>query len=89
MTRVLVKAYGLRFIVVVNGKAGKFNLVPLLITIGSGLGLLTIASIVADIFLLNCTKKKKIYERLKIHDYDSHNDKLVNEVCLSFQNELK
>ena len=32
----LVKAYGLRFIIVVSGNGGKFNFIPLLTTIGAG-----------------------------------------------------
>jgi hypothetical protein len=35
-----VKAFGLRFIIIVNAKAGKFNFIPLLVTVGSGIGLL-------------------------------------------------
>lgn len=31
--RVLVKAYGLRFIINVSGTAGKFNIIPLLTTV--------------------------------------------------------
>ena len=35
-----VKAFGIRFIIVVNSKAGKFDFIPLLISVGSGIGLL-------------------------------------------------
>lgn len=42
--RDLYKAYGIRFIVRVTGKAGKFNIIPLLLNIGSGIGLLAIVS---------------------------------------------
>ena len=63
-----------------ENKAGKFNMVPLLLTIGSGLGLLTIATVVADIVLMSCAKKKKIYQKLKILDH-KHPEKIVNEVC--------
>ncbi|KAM6315790.1 P2X purinoceptor 5 isoform 2-T2 [Podargus strigoides] len=38
--RTLIKAYGIRFDVMVNGKAGKFNIIPTVINIGSGLALL-------------------------------------------------
>ena len=40
--RDLIKAYGIRFVVKVTGKAGKFNIVPLLLNVGSGLGLLAL-----------------------------------------------
>ena len=40
--RDLIKAYGLRFIINVEGQAGKFDVVPLVFNIGSGLALLAI-----------------------------------------------
>jgi len=42
--RDLVKAFGIRFIIKVTGKAGKFGIIPLLLNIGSGIGLLAIVS---------------------------------------------
>ena len=42
--RDLIKATGIRFIIKVNGEAGKFSVVPLLLNLGSGLGLLAIVS---------------------------------------------
>ncbi|XP_057357016.1 P2X purinoceptor 5 isoform X6 [Manis pentadactyla] len=38
--RTLMKAYGIRFDVMVNGKAGKFNIIPTIINVGSGLALM-------------------------------------------------
>ncbi|XP_044900002.1 P2X purinoceptor 5 isoform X3 [Felis catus] len=38
--RTLMKAYGIRFDVMVNGKAGKFNIIPTIINIGSGVALM-------------------------------------------------
>ena len=74
MYRSLVKAYGLRFIVVVTGTAGKFNFVPLLLSIGSGLGLLSVATIIADFILLNFTPKRKYYKKVKEYDCDENED---------------
>ncbi|XP_043910269.1 P2X purinoceptor 5 isoform X2 [Protopterus annectens] len=45
--RTLIKAYGIRFDIMVNGKAGKFNIIPTLIAIGSGLALMG-AGIISD-----------------------------------------
>ena len=47
-SRTLFKATGIRFVLLVNGSAGKFNFIPLVIKVGSGLGLLAIVS------LFNC-----------------------------------
>ncbi len=38
--RVLVKAYGLRFIINVSGLAGKFNIIPLLTTVNHNYNIL-------------------------------------------------
>jgi P2X purinoceptor 4 len=82
--RVLTKAYGLRFIINVIGKAGKFNFVPLLLTLGAGIGLLSVATILADIFLITCTKKKAVYRQLKELDYDENDgendDPMLNKI---------
>lgn len=63
--RELYKAYGIRFIINVSGTAGKFNIVPLMLTIGAGIGLMSISVILADCVMLNFTKKKKIYKEIK------------------------
>ena len=44
-SRTLHKAIGIRFIFLVEGKAGKLNFIPLFVNIGSGLGLLAIVSV--------------------------------------------
>nr|XP_021526954.1 LOW QUALITY PROTEIN: integrin alpha-E [Aotus nancymaae] len=38
--RTLIKAYGIRFDVMVNGKAGKFSIIPTVINLGSGVALM-------------------------------------------------
>ena len=35
-----IKAFGLRFIIQVDARAGKFNFIPMLVSLGSGIGLL-------------------------------------------------
>eukprot|EP00049_Salpingoeca_infusionum_P019295 m.361227 g.361227 ORF g.361227 m.361227 type:complete len:431 (+) comp19430_c0_seq1:93-1385(+) len=60
-TRDLYKVYGLRFIFVISGTAGKFDFVPLLVTFGSGLGLLGLATLCADLIVTNCLKKHRFY----------------------------
>ena len=67
--RVLTKAYGLRFVITVTGKAGKFSFLPMLLTLGSGMGLLALATIITDILVLNVMKKKEFYQKLKELNY--------------------
>lgn len=63
--RILYKAFGLRLIITVSGTAGKFNIVPLMITIGTGVGLMSISVLIADCVMLYCTKDKKTFKRMK------------------------
>ncbi|XP_023231978.1 P2X purinoceptor 4-like [Centruroides sculpturatus] len=42
--RTLYKAYGIKFEILVGGRGGKFNIVPLLMNVGAGLGLFAVVS---------------------------------------------
>ncbi|XP_012942306.1 purinergic ATP P2X4 receptor subunit 1 isoform X1 [Aplysia californica] len=66
--RNLYKAYGVRFLVTVQGKAGKFSIVPLLLNIGSGMALLGVATIICDIMVLYVLKAKNFYRDKKYLD---------------------
>ena len=69
--RTLIKAYGIKFLISVNGKAGKFDLKNTVILIVTGLGLLGLANILCDFVLLNCSNRfrreimEKKYEAIK------------------------
>eukprot|EP00053_Salpingoeca_punica_P014659 m.133512 g.133512 ORF g.133512 m.133512 type:complete len:401 (+) comp16513_c0_seq1:195-1397(+) len=69
--RDLYKAYGTRLVFVVSGHAGKFSIVPLLISLGSGLGLLSVATIIADLAVTKCLKRRQFYYEKK---YEIVND---------------
>ncbi|XP_013779732.1 P2X purinoceptor 4-like [Limulus polyphemus] len=64
-SRTLYKVYGIKYDVIVHGRAGKFNVVPLMINIGSGLGLLAVASVIGDIIVLYLLKKRDYYRSKK------------------------
>ena len=72
--RTLIKAYGIKFLISVNGKAGKFDLKNTVILIVTGLGLLGLANILCDFVLLNCSNRfrreimEKKYEAIKTED---------------------
>ncbi|CAH1232931.1 P2RX4 [Branchiostoma lanceolatum] len=72
--RTLIKAYGIRFDVVVSGKAGKFNIIPLTMNIGSGLALLGVATILCDIVVLYLLKKRLFYQEKKYMMVDDDDD---------------
>ena len=62
-----------------SGKAGKFNFIPFFTTIGSGIGLLSIATLVADCLLLNLTKKRKFYQKLTAPETDNEEEENEEE----------
>ncbi|OQV12372.1 P2X purinoceptor 4, partial [Hypsibius exemplaris] len=63
--RTVVKAYGIRFVFNVYGKAGRFSPVVFAMNLGSGLGLLGIATILCDFVLLNCLKNRQTFQEFK------------------------
>ncbi|CAN0363470.1 unnamed protein product [Lampetra planeri] len=64
-TRSLFKVYGVRFDVMVSGKAGKFSIVPTLLNLGAGLALLGAGSFLCDLFLLYASKESPQYRQRK------------------------
>ncbi|CAF4516598.1 unnamed protein product [Rotaria sp. Silwood2] len=59
--RILTKAYGLRLIIAISGKAGKFHFITLTFNIGSLIGLFGLATFVCDVILLNLSKRASLY----------------------------
>ncbi|XP_078403961.1 P2X purinoceptor 5 [Cetorhinus maximus] len=66
--RTLFKAYGIRFDIMVNGKAGKFSIIPTVINIGSGLALMGVGAFICDIILLYLIKKSTFYRGKKYEE---------------------
>jgi P2X purinoceptor 4 len=77
MHRLLVRAYGLKFIISVDGRAGKFDFVTLLVKLGSGLGLLGLATLLADFVLLYFTSNKEVYREIKQLKFSVDQDKEI------------
>uniref|UniRef100_A0A8C4E9V3 P2X purinoceptor n=1 Tax=Dicentrarchus labrax TaxID=13489 RepID=A0A8C4E9V3_DICLA len=65
-TRTLIKAYGIRFDVIVFGTAGKFGIVPTIVNLGAALSFLSLVPVVSDWFMLTCMKKRDLYSRHKV-----------------------
>uniref|UniRef100_A0A671XM79 P2X purinoceptor n=1 Tax=Sparus aurata TaxID=8175 RepID=A0A671XM79_SPAAU len=65
-TRTLIKAYGIRFDVVVHGTAGKFGIVPTVVNLGAALTFLSLVPVVADWVMLTCMGKRDLYKKHKI-----------------------
>ncbi|XP_070699453.1 P2X purinoceptor 5 [Pempheris klunzingeri] len=63
--RTLYKVYGIRFDIIINGQAGKFNIVPTVITIGSGVALLGAGAFACDMILLYMMNTSSFYRERK------------------------
>uniref|UniRef100_A0A8B9V604 P2X purinoceptor n=1 Tax=Anas zonorhyncha TaxID=75864 RepID=A0A8B9V604_9AVES len=64
-SRVLIKAYGIRVDVIVHGQAGKFSLIPTIITLATALTSVGLGSFVCDWILLCCMDKEQRYSSRK------------------------
>uniref|UniRef100_G3WUQ8 P2X purinoceptor n=1 Tax=Sarcophilus harrisii TaxID=9305 RepID=G3WUQ8_SARHA len=71
--RTLIKAYGIRFDIIVFGKAGKFDIFPTMVNVGSGLALFGVTTVLCDIIVLYFMKKRFYYREKKykyVEDYE-------------------
>ena len=59
---------------------------PLTMTLGGGVGLMSISVIVAEVVMLNCTKEKKLYQKMKTDKLDADG---VEHVKKSFKKKLR
>ncbi|XP_063061486.1 purinergic receptor P2X, ligand-gated ion channel, 8 [Engraulis encrasicolus] len=73
--RTLFKVYGIRFDIMVHGKAGKFNIIPTMINIASGLALMGAGTFVCDLVLLYIMKKRTDYRRRKYESVKEPNSR--------------
>ncbi|KAI2661563.1 P2X purinoceptor 4 [Labeo rohita] len=73
-TRTLIKAFGIRFDVIVFGKAGKFNIVPTIVNIGATLTLLNLANPICDWFMLTFMKDRAYYAKHKFMHLNQNAD---------------
>nr|XP_046246388.1 P2X purinoceptor 5-like isoform X2 [Scatophagus argus] len=78
MYRTLFKVYGIRFNIMVHGKAGKFSIIPTAISVASGLALMGAGAFVCDIVLLYLLKKSNSYRNMKFEGF-RNNKKSASE----------
>uniref|UniRef100_A0A8C4QWY6 P2X purinoceptor n=1 Tax=Eptatretus burgeri TaxID=7764 RepID=A0A8C4QWY6_EPTBU len=67
-TRNLFQLHSICIDIIVSGEAGKFDVVPTLISIASALTSIGMGSILCDFILLSCVKQKKTYQE---HKFDT------------------
>ncbi|XP_057620360.1 P2X purinoceptor 6 isoform X4 [Chionomys nivalis] len=66
--RSLLKLYGIRFDILVTGKAGKFALIPMAITVGTGAAWLGMVTFLCDLLLLYVDREARFYWRTKYEE---------------------
>ena len=67
-------------IIIVTGEAGKFNIIPLFLTVGAGLGLLSISAMLADCFMANFSEKRKLYRNLTVFEIKPEEEEKFNKL---------
>uniref|UniRef100_A0A8C1LIG5 P2X purinoceptor n=3 Tax=Cyprinus carpio TaxID=7962 RepID=A0A8C1LIG5_CYPCA len=73
-TRTLIKAFGIRFDVIVFGMAGKFNIVPTIVNLGATLSFLSLVTAVCDWVMLTCMKDRDLYAKHKFIHLNQNGD---------------
>lgn len=79
VTRQLTKHYGIRLLVLVSGVGKQKDLVAALTAIGAGIGLLSVATLIADMVATKLLAQKHLYNAAKynevdVPDHDVHDD---------------
>ncbi|KAH0621143.1 hypothetical protein JD844_022185 [Phrynosoma platyrhinos] len=86
--RTLMKAYGIRFDVLVYGNAGKFNIIPTLINTVAAFTSVGVGTVLCDIILLNFLKGADQYKAKKFEEVSEkvlHPDTISSPVYQSNQ----
>ncbi|KAJ7997087.1 hypothetical protein DPEC_G00225280 [Dallia pectoralis] len=63
--RTIYKVYGIRFDIMVNGRAGKFNIIPTVIAIGSGLAIMGMGKFACDMIFVYMLSTSSFYRDRK------------------------
>ncbi|XP_068585609.1 P2X purinoceptor 1 isoform X2 [Cebidichthys violaceus] len=70
--RTLLKVFGIRLDIIVQSLARKFDIIPTLTAIGSGVGIFGVATVVCDLVLLYLLPKREFYKNMKFKQTDTH-----------------
>ena len=81
--RTLIKAYGMKFLININGNAGKFDITRTSIIIVTGLGMMGLANIMCDLVLLKSSNRyreqiaEKKYEQIEMSSINGNNSAMT------------
>ncbi|XP_078142530.1 P2X purinoceptor 1 isoform X5 [Centroberyx gerrardi] len=79
--RTLLKVFGIRIDIIVQSLARKFDIIPTLTAIGSGVGIFGVATVVCDLVLLYLLPKREFYKNMKFKYTDAHAQDPDSETC--------
>ncbi|XP_068188113.1 P2X purinoceptor 1 isoform X2 [Antennarius striatus] len=80
--RTLLKVFGIRLDIIVHSVARKFDIIPTLTAIGSGVGIFGVATVVCDLVLLHLLPKRDYYKSMKFKSTGTHTQEQTSEVDL-------
>jgi len=63
--RILQKLYGIRLLFKIIGMGGKFTILQLIITVGSGLAFLSVATLLVDTLMLTVLSNNEVFQNKK------------------------
>ncbi|KAL4660337.1 P2X purinoceptor 4-like [Arapaima gigas] len=86
-TRTLYKAYGIRFDVMVFGKAGRFSLIQLIIYIGSTLSYYALTTLFIDWLISTNCYAKEAQQDYSERKFEVTEDQKQSRLCVSFVDE--
>nr|XP_057943766.1 P2X purinoceptor 1 isoform X2 [Doryrhamphus excisus] len=91
--RTLLKVFGIRIDIIVQSLARKFDIIPTLTAIGSGVGIFGVATVVCDLVLLYLLPKREFYKNMKFKYTDTHaqtdSESLTLDTSIFYANEAK
>ncbi|KAF6739457.1 P2X purinoceptor 3 [Oryzias melastigma] len=87
--RTLIKAYAIRFDVIVNGNAGKFNMIPTLINMVAAFTSVGVGTVLCDIILLNFLKGAEQYKAKKFEEVSDKPKEFENDSLYLSQMSLR
>uniref|UniRef100_A0A665U842 P2X purinoceptor n=1 Tax=Echeneis naucrates TaxID=173247 RepID=A0A665U842_ECHNA len=70
--RTLYKVFGIRVDIIVQSLARKFDIIPTLTAIGSGVGIFGVATVVCDLVLLYLLPKREFYKHMKFKNTNTY-----------------
>ncbi|XP_068601065.1 P2X purinoceptor 1 isoform X2 [Brachionichthys hirsutus] len=77
--RTLLKVFGIRIDIIVHSVARKFDIIPTLMAIGSGVGIFGVATVVCDLVLLYLLPKRDFYKSMKFKSTGTHAQDQMSE----------